>query len=342
MSNFVNLINSSGILDDDPFVYVDAGCSNMERTGLLQMMENYFGKNLTVFGFDAMNEECYRLQEFYKSKAGTYIIEPAMLTGPKEYMKRAEEDKLKFTNDNWWHRTWTSYCINKYQNSESEKYVGFETSWTDREIILDDYLKDKGNVDFIKIDIDQPNAACLEGCLQTLKNKNVYAVELEVHVNRPQGRTSNSLVDVGLKMIEQGYTICSIGGLMKYSKRALPSPFVQIDHTQTKTGQHWQCDVLFVKDHYRDTDEHLDEQKLIKKLKLCCLYMIYNLSDIAAEILLKNKKNYNLLFKDYQFDVDILVDVLCKDKYGVNYKEHISNSIKEAEQIKLRKKELGF
>lgn len=314
----------------------------MERTHLIQSLQLYFGKNLTVFGFDAMNEECYRLQEFFKSKVGTYTIEPAMLTAPKEYVKRIEEDKLKFKNLSWWSRSWTKYCQDKFQDRESDKYVGFETKWSDREIILDDYLKDKGDVDFIKIDIDQPDSGCLEGCLQTLKNKNVYAIEMEVNMNRTHGPTSRSLVDVGLKMIEQGYSICSISGLLKYSKLALPSPFLQVDYSQTQTGQHNQCDVLFIKDHYYDTDNHLDEQKLIKKLKLCSLFKLYDLTDMAVEILLKNKKNYNLLFKDYQFDVDILVDVLCKDKYGVNYKEHISNSIKDAEGIKLRKKQLGF
>jgi len=332
-------LNQLRIFKDYPFVYVDAGCSNADTSPFVRTLVNTFGDDLRIVGFDPMVSECSRLQEAFDQVPGDHKIEAAYLCSHPDVEEdiTQNDDNDNVWDDDFWSRSWTKHCQNLFEKADSDKYISFETAYADQHICLDEYFKDYSNVDFIKIDVDQENNGVLRGCRQILNSKGVLGLEVEACLQGYRHPTANTLFDVGIFLREHYFSCFGIHTLLQYSRKHLPAPFLFNCIAQQNAGQMRQCDGLFMRDlQHKDSQINIsfEEPRLIKLLKLACLMEMYRLDDCVVEILLKNRKELDIMFQQYSPHLTVakLVEKICFSLYQKDYKSHILGSLMEGEK----------
>jgi len=305
VSIIAQLLNKKRIFKDHPFVYVDAGCSNTDNNKFTHFLVQDFKDDLKIHGFDPMISECERLQKVFSNQPGTHHFDSVFLVGTPEFREKIKQEEKSNRNDNFWERSWTKYCMDTFLTKKSEKYVSFETVYSDVYITIDECCSKYSNIDFMKIDVDQPNFGALEGSQNTLIEKNIWAVELEVNFQGYSGSTCNNIFTVGQWMRERGYTLFAIKDILHYSRKHFPSGFKFSQFAQTHDGQIRQCDCLFIKDigGLKIDEKDWDETTIFKILKLCCLFEFYGLADCAVELLFNYKEKINAALLPTEYTV---------------------------------------
>ena len=120
---------------------------------------------------------------------------------------------------------------------------------------------------------------------------------------------------------EQGYALCGLT-FRRYSRTALPAPFEYGVHAQTRFGQPYQGDAIYVRDLVAPYHEELaDAYRSDKLVKLACIYELIGLPDRAAEVLERFRPRLG------EFgDTEELLDALTPPLLGERlcYREYIT------------------
>lgn len=315
------LLREAGLLSDNPFVLLDAGCS-----GGIDAVWRIFGEELVAYGFDPQRSECLRLQAAETRPRVEYV--PAFVGLPKDHpflVRRAQEDSRIKAHFEPWSRLSTAEAVRLGAHASQQSQPIFE-DWVSLDTIvpLDAFVRDRklSTVDFIKIDVDGTDLDVALSAESVTRSHQILGFAIEVNWTGSHLETENSFHNIDRNMRRMGYSL--VGATHRtYSRRDLPAPFQFDVLAQTHGGQPIQGDVIYLRDAASDHDTWLWGIPLgpHKLLKLLALYEMFRLPDMAAELL----NAYRGMLAGL-VDVDCLLDALTPPRDGrpQSYREYIA------------------
>jgi FkbM family methyltransferase len=278
------LLTQQAVLERDPFVLIDVGAS-----GGIHPVWRKFGSHLVAFGFDPQKSECRRLQENEPNPRVTYV--PRFVGLPESHpfvQRRHAENSLIVEHFDPWKRLSCDYAI-VHNLAQLQAQPVHEDLADAKDIIgVSDFVKSSelSNVDFIKIDVDGTDLDVLISSEEIVRSHSVLGFAIEVNWTGSHLDTANTFHNIDRKMREFGYSLADIS-YRRYSRMALPLPFIHNFAGDTEGGQVIQGDAVYLRDAASQYDRFIWNSNLspIKLLKLAALYDIFSLPDMAAEII---------------------------------------------------------
>jgi len=277
-------------LGDKHFTVLDVGCS----LGI-DLAWREFGTRLRAFGFDPNLEEIARLRsneqlpgvEYIAAFVGVPAVDPALMRmragtfwarNPWERLSVARTIQIRAAQ------------IANSGNAEKTKlnqWSQVKLADRDQPLIMTDFLRERGveDVDFIKIDIDGGDFLVLRSLCNTLDEKRVLGVGIEVNFFGSHDTDVNTFHNVDRLMKAAGFELFDLS-VRRYSAAALPAPYAYDVPAQGAWGRILQGDALYLRD--AAAPEHNRWAESIgpyKLAKLAALFSIFRLPDCAAEIL---------------------------------------------------------
>jgi Methyltransferase FkbM domain len=308
-----------------PFTLIDIGCS-----GGIAMLWRVFGKELYAYGIDPMVNEIERLQvtetnpnlKYYAGYIGLPQKHPLMKQrGDRGPVGNSPGDRLS--------TTWALELLSKATDDDRTK-MSFnrwpETKLADKSTCMgiDEFVEKNKikNVDFIKIDIDGEDFCALHSCEDIIDSHQVLGFMLEVNFFGEACETDHTFHNTDRFMKKHGFELLDLN-ISRYSRKALPAPFVLSMPAQTKWGAPVHGDALYVRDIAGKIEHSLNfTMSTDKLLKLVAIYEIFSLPDCAAELLTVWRDQLSRTV-----DVDHVLDLLTPDVDGrrLSYKEYIES-----------------
>jgi len=293
---------TQGVLRDHPFSLVDVGAS-----GGIDGYWQAFGQALRAVGFDGLVNEVTRLN----AASGPNQRYFAYLVGEKSYQSPAAVPNTQpFPRTSAVRATEITKCnyVETYFDQTGSGKTATEMIELD-EFFLRDHPSD---VDFIKIDTDGSDYQVLCGARKLLCSPLVMGVAIECQFHGLVHDESNTFRNIDRLLTGWGFSLFDME-VYRYSRAALPKPFVYKIPAQTEGGQVIWCDALYLRDagkngYETDWSVTLPKHKLIK---LACIFEIFGLSDCAVELLLKYKTDLAGLL-----DVNACLDMLTPPVSG--------------------------
>lgn len=180
--------------------------------------------------------------------------------------------------------------ISGYDQVRERFNAGHEIRYAERALTLDGFYRETGHelVDFMKIDTDGHDYEALRGAAGIIASGQTLGVDIEVRFPGPQRDDANLWRNIDRMLGEAGFSLFHLVP-RKYSRAALPRPFLKNVPSASTHGQIRWADALYLRDlgapDYEQTfGVSFGVQKIIKAI---CLADIFDLADVAAEIVLK-------------------------------------------------------
>lgn len=311
-------------LGQDPFVLIDVGC------GLgIDPVWRLFEPHLRAYGIDPQLSEIERLRREEHNPHVSYHAAFVGLPDDHEFHKRRVEEA----------RRWSAYfhplarssgflaterAIDTGRRSLAELNTWTTEELTTEKLTLSDFTRRQGlrNLDFVKTDTDGSDLEVLLSAVDVVKEMGVLGFMVETSYNAQPGETESSIANIDRLLRGQGFLLYTLS-VLRYSRAALPAPFVHPTPMHTTFGQAMFGDTVYLRDagsaDYAEVwGEELSPTKL---LKLACLYELFQAPDSAAELLLRYEKTLGELI-----DVRAALDLLTPRLRGrrVSYAEYLA------------------
>lgn len=302
-----------GTFRERPFHLVDVGAS-----GGIDGYWEIFGEGLHAFGFDGLTKEVERLN---RAKGGRNQHYYAYLVGDKSYhppqgvpdtqpfartsaVRAAEITKCNYAGTYF---DQTGACVYATEMIELDSF----------------FLQDNpSDVDFLKVDTDGSDYQVLTGARQLLTSRPVLGVAVECQFHGLVHDESNTFRNIDRLLTSLGFSLFDLE-VYRYSRAALPKPFVYNIPAQTVGGQVLWGDALYLRDAAKNDYE--SEWSIAfpahKIIKLACIFEIFGLEDCAAELLLKYRNELVGLL-----EIERSLDMLTRATEGQKpspYRRHI-------------------
>ncbi len=301
----------SGLLGGD-FTLIDVGCS-----GGIHPPWRAFGDRLRAFGFDPQRQECARLNRAEKNPRVRYFpyfvgLEP----GHWFHQRRQPQSSPEFLYfQTYLDRLSAGFALECSRDVRPQDNPLNEDLTTER-VGVSEFVRAHGvgDVDFIKIDTDGADLEALLSCDEVIRGGSVLGLLIEANFTGSAHETDNSFHNIDRLMRQHGYCLYSLWQ-SRYSRRALPAPFLLTIAAQTQTGQVIQGDALYFRNAGSPHAEAvIGKLPFDKVLKLACLFEICSLSDCAAEVILQHRATFAA-----HTDADRLLDLLTPPLHGAAY-----------------------
>ena len=249
---------------------IDIGCS-----GFRPHQWDKLGSQINYFGIDPLESEIKKLQResrlnskyvsgFVKSEGGSF---------------RADEGTQRFFNrSSAFHDQNNGFDVVKENFNSGQDIVYSEVNYSVEELVLESGFEE---VDLLKIDVDGDDYPILLDFSKTDASNSVLCLDIECQFHGNSGQFGNTFANILTKANELDLHLFDIDSY-KYSRKALPAPYVHSFPAQTISGQVLWADSVFM----RDSSDINDTSMLIK---LAAIYDIYGLPDCAFELLLNNE-----------------------------------------------------
>jgi hypothetical protein len=275
-----DLLRERGVFDRHPFVLLDIGCA-----GGIHDAWRAFGPSLVARGYDPDIGACEEAQAREPFEDVRYHAGYVGLPEGHPFIERRLAEAARWPNTNIWGRITAGQLAAKQQDTapvppaptaDPSTVLGVD------EIIRKEQLP---TVDFLKVDVDGPDLDVLESAREVLGGSQVLGVGLEVNWFGSPSRAEHTFHNTDLFMREQGYALFGVT-VRTYSRSDLPAPFAYETYAQTRFGQPYQGDAIYVRDLAAPYEEDLANAYPADKLiKLASLYELIGLPDCAAEVL---------------------------------------------------------
>ncbi len=287
------------LFKDSPFIVVDVGCSGGVDPGW-----EVFEEDCVIYGIDPQRLEIERLR---KKKSKNRCFYDSLWIG--EQNSENFKENPYYSPFGPWNRSSAAAASNLGAEIPLQSNsVG--KSHSDKHQCLDKYVSDRDldRVDLIKIDCDGGDLSALKSGIAVFDDLRVKGIIIEVNWCGSTDEKSNSFHNIDYLLKSYAYQPFSIE-VNRFSRSALPRPFIHDIAAQTKGGPVVQGDVLYMLDMgspYIDDVIHYAIAPL-DLLKSICIYELYELQDCAAEVLLANRDELSEFI-----DVDYALDLLVK------------------------------
>lgn len=304
-TSYKDVLEKNNLCLEKNFTLIDVGCSG----GIESYWIDHFGDNLSAIGFDPLVTEIERLNSSLKKENIKYI--DAFIGNDNEI----EKDTGAQIDNCWWERT-STFKAWEYANYsiEKEKFnSGNDIIYSQNKYSIDSFFHTNKleTIDFIKIDTDGEDLHVLKGAETTLKQKNVLGVQIEFQPNGIISKDSNVLSNINHFMNMNGFKLFDVE-MNRFSRSALPSPFIYRLLAQTQEGALRFGDALYLRD-LADPDYEnrymftLNRDKLIK---LIYIFFIHGLQDCAIDLMVKRRDTLKLGNQDLSSIISHLKNAL--------------------------------
>ena len=179
-----------------------------------------------------------------------------------------------------------------------------------RQIVLPDYLHDRGvtDIDFLKIDVDGPDYDILYTMSEALSATQILGVSLEMNFNGSHLPHHHTFHNMDRFMRAHGFVLFALT-VRTYSSAALPQPYEMPHAAQNIKGRPLQGDAVYIRDFGLalpvSEAEMVSDEKLAKT---AALFALFDLPAEGVEHLLRFKERLSRLF-----DVDHAVELLTRE-----------------------------
>jgi hypothetical protein len=309
-----HLLRERGVFDSHPFVLLDIGCA-----GGIDEAWRAFGPSLVARGYDPDVVACEEAKASEPFDDVRYYARFVGLPQTHPFVKRRVAEAARWPDTNIWGRVTAGYLAGEEQDA-----VAGRARWADPSTLLgvDEIVRSEQlpTVDFIKVDVDGPDLDVLESARDVLGHKRVLGVGLEVNWFGTASAAEHTFHNTDLFMREQGYQLFGVT-FRRYSRTDLPAPFLYEFYAQTRVGQPYQGDAIYVRDLAAPYNRELAATYPAEKLvKLACLYELIGVPDCSAEVLNRFRERL-AAFGDTETLLDALTPPLLGKK--LTYREYI-------------------
>jgi FkbM family methyltransferase len=269
----------------ESFYVVDVGAS-----GGIASAWAAFGDSLRAIGFEPLVAEVDRLNREEPRPRVRY--EAAFVSSPnydRLFPPELRGDPIHSRNNDVFGRSSAVRATEKM----SMDYVrdvfnrGEAKTVTDRHISLDEYIPaaEYGLVDFIKVDTDGHDFEVLLGAEQLLR-QGVLGLLVEAQLHGAAHDYSNTFANIDRYLRGLGFTLFDLV-TYRYSRGALPLPFVYDIPAQTHEGQVLWGDAVYLRDLGDPSYERKHEFEITRErvAKLAALFSLFALPDCAVELI---------------------------------------------------------
>ena len=172
----------------------------------------------------------------------------------------------------------------------------------------------------MKTDTDGSDLEVLRSFEDMIREAGVLGFMVETPYTGSDSETAHTFHNVDPLMKRHGFLLTSIS-VNRYSRAALPAPFVYPIMAQTVWGQPTSGDLVYLRDGAHPDCARYGELSPMKLLKLACLYELFLAPDCAAEILVTHRELLSRFV-----DVERLLDILTPplDGQAVSYREYLA------------------
>ena len=276
---------TSSVIAANPFSLIDVGCS-----GGINPFWRVFEPHLVVNAFDPMIEECARLRQAEQNPRARYHATFVGLPEGHPFLLARQQAVPAIS---YYFRPFSrSSCYRPRRPAPPSRPFSETNDWAAERLStgrigIDQFVNDENldNVDFIKIDTDGSDLEVLNSGEATLRQHLVLGALCEFSFAGEPHRFSNAFANIDFFMREYGFLLYNFE-FYRYSRAALPAPFLMPRESATIAGQPMVGDALYLRD-----GSALDFELIVgaplslsKKLKLLCLYEMFSLPDCAAEM----------------------------------------------------------
>lgn len=314
---------SQSIFKDAPFTLIDIGCSR----GISKSWR-VFGKSLRAYAVDPMLSEIEKLKATETNPNVSYHA--GYIGLPENHPIVRSRGATGPVANSPWPRLSTAWALELSSRANDNNQIKVkhnrwpETRLADPSTLmtLADFIREQhiDNVDFIKLDIDGNDFYALLSCEDMIESRGVIGFMLEVNYCGSDSDTDHTFHNTDRFMRKHQFELLDLT-IMRYSRKALPAPFVAHRFAQTNWGAPLQGDAIYLSDVANPGREaearQFSNTKLLKAVAIC---EIFGLPDCAAEVITSYRHQLSELV-----DVDKLLDLLTPDFNGrtLSYKEYI-------------------
>jgi hypothetical protein len=314
-----DLLRERGVFDRHPFVLIDVGCAG----GIAEPWRS-FGRSLVAHGYDPDVGACEEAQARERFPGVRYDALFVGLPESHPFVQRRRAEAAQWPETNIWGRVTAGYMASKQaEASAGDPEAAVRLADPSKVIGVDEIVSGEqlATVDFLKVDVDGPDLEVLESARGVLAERQVLGVAVEVNWFGSANPSEPAFHNVDLFMRREGYTLFGIT-VRPYSRTDLPAPFLRELYAETRFGQPYQGDAIYVRDLAApDQHELADAHPADKLVKLACVYELIGLPDCAAEVL--NRFCPRLAaFGDIEDLLDALTPPLLGEK--MTYRQYIS------------------
>ena len=311
----------SGVLEADPFVLIDVGCG-LGIDEVWRLFEPY----LRVYAFDPQTEEIRRLAASERNKHVHYHAGFVGLPADHPFHRQQAAESGRDAYFNPWSRLSTAQAM---ESSTAAGPTDLEETndWNRRDldtrrIELSTFLEENGvlSVDFVKTDTDGGDLEVLRSLEPAIERARILGLMVETAYTGSDAESTHTFHNVDRLLRRHGFQLATLS-VNRYSRAALPAPFVHSILAQTNWGQSMWGDVVYIRDGVQSEDDGFGALNPTKLVKLACIAELFRMPDIAAEILVERRTALGQLV-----DIDRLLDLLTPPLGGerVRYTEYIT------------------
>lgn len=298
-SKMLAFVAKQRLLARDPFTLFDIGC------GLgIDPVWRFFWDDLVAYGFDPQEDECARLQA--REKSGNIHYHASFVGLPPSdpfHQRRPASGRTGGTyfDPGAQFGRGSSYAANLRKQAATAvaptSSLESTEQWSERrlstqKVAIDEFAEHHqiGCIDFVKIDTDGRDLEAAASCGDAIRRTNILGFMIECCFAGSDDPTENSFYNVDAFMRGHGFVLYALTA-NRYSRAALPAPFLYPALYQTVSGQPIWGDMIYLRDgaskDYRTVWG--DDLSVTKLLKLACLYELFQLTDCAAELVLAHQ-----------------------------------------------------
>jgi hypothetical protein len=275
-----------GLWGDSPLFLLDVGAS-----GGIEPHWRVFGDRLRAIGFEPLISEVDRLN---RAAEGTDVRYEAAFVTCRDYdalfPPDLRNDRVRSRSNDAFART----SATRAQELLNMNYVeqvfnaGTPITYSDLFVVLDEFIPrdEYGKLDFIKVDTDGHDIEVVLGTEQMLSAGHVLGFSIEAQFHGAPHDSANTFANIDRFMRGHGFTLFDLD-VFRYSRAALPAPFIYDIPAQTTSGQVLWGEAVY----FRDIGDAEYEQKWPFEMtrerivKLACLFALFGVPDCAAEML---------------------------------------------------------
>jgi hypothetical protein len=276
-----DLLRERGVFDSHPFVLIDIGCA-----GGIDEAWRAFGPSLVARGYDVDHAACQDAQAREPFDDVRYQASYVGLPEGHSFVEHRLAEAARWPNTNIWGRITAGHLAAKQQGAAHVRPTRIADPDPATVLGVDEIVQDEQllTVDFLKVDVDGPDLDVLESAREVLGASQVLGVGLEANWFGSASRAEHTFHNTDLFMREQGYALFGVT-VRRYSRTDLPAPFEYETYAQTRFGQPYQGDAIYVRDLAAHYEDYLANTYAADKLiKLASLYELIGLPDCAAEV----------------------------------------------------------
>jgi hypothetical protein len=314
-----DVLRERGVFNRHPFALIDVGCA-----GGIAEPWSAFGPSLVSHGYDPDVTACEEAQARERFPHVRYHARFVGLPESHPFVQRRRADAGQWPNTNIWGRVTAGYLAGKRQDAEAgEPTVEARLADPSSIIGVEEIVRGERlpTVDFLKVDVDGPDIEVLETAGEVLADRQVLGVAVEVNWFGSGNPSEPTFHNTDRFMRKHGYALFGIT-VRPYSRTDLPAPFLRELYAETRFGQPYQGDAIYVRDLAAPEQQDLaDAYPAEKLIKLACVYELIGLPDCAAEMLNRFRPRL-AAFGDIEALLDALTPPLLGEK--LTYRQYIS------------------